>query len=505
MKIQMNMVSIRLSTILIYGIGLIMQAGCVTVGPDYVPQEISLAESWQTELSGGLSIIRPTVEEMKNWWERLSDPVLNELIGIALERNLDIRDAQSRLRQSRAQRAIARSDLFPLSDGSGSASRSGNHDDTGSLQENNSFSLGFDASWEIDIFGGTRRAIEAADAGVLSAREHLLNTQISIIAEVARTYIEVRTLQSRLNTSLKNLALLRETSDLTAIRVMAGLDDDLARQQAMYNFESTKAQIPSLRISLREAQNSLTVLLGKKPGELGALIESTGTIPFLPETVTIGIPADTIRQRPDVRKAEYELIAQTARVGVATSDLYPRLSLNGSLGLAASESGSLFKSESGSYNYGLHFSWPIFHAGAIRQNIEVQSALQEQALIDYEATILAAFEEVENVLMAYGQEQQRYRALEKAVRAARIAADLAQNQYNSGLVDFSNLLDTQRSLNSYEDQLVQSQGELIYNFIRLFKALGGSWQISVNKTGPSTGDISTAAFDHHEILEGEKP
>lgn len=450
-------------------------SSCITVGPDYKKPDFPVAPEWQTHVRDGLKADQTSTEELSRWWERFNDPVLENLVTRAISDNLGIREATERLRESRARRGITSSALFPWLDSSGSATRSKSNENNGPSSENNFFSIGFDVSWELDIFGGTRRAVEAADATVLSSNENLRDVHISTIAEITQVYIETRTLQNRLDSSLKNLALQEETYELTAARATAGLEDDLSRQQALYNLESTRSQIPGLRTSLEEAKNSLAILVGRGPGSLHELLEEHYPIPLIPEEVAIGVPADTLRQRPDVRQAEYELIAQTARVGVAMADFYPKLSLNGAIGIDSVNSGSLFDSKSASHTYGVRFSWPIFHGGAIRQNIEVQNALQEQALLRYEATILSALQEVENVLVAYSEEQTRFESLEKAVQAATLAVELAQNKYQSGLIDFSNLLDTQRSLNSLEDQRAQSKGAIATNYIRLFKALGGGW------------------------------
>jgi multidrug efflux system outer membrane protein len=278
----------------------------------------------------------------------------------------------------------------------------------------------------------------------------------------------------RLAVAEANLQAQSETYQLAQWRYEAGLSDELTVQQARYNLENTRSQIPTLRTGLEEAMNRIAVLLGEQPGKLHAELEKREPIPVTPLNVAVGVPADLLRRRPDVRQAERQLAAQTARIGVATADLYPKFTLSGSIGLEAL---SLNNLSSGIWTLsgGPRISWAIFKAGAIRQNIEVQSALQEQYLIAYETAVLSALEEVENALVAYAEEQQRRQSLSEATQAAQKAVELAQHKYQAGLTDFSNVLDAQRSLLSFQDQLAQSDGTVTSNLVRLYKALGGGW------------------------------
>jgi multidrug efflux system outer membrane protein len=258
-------------------------------------------------------------------------------------------------------------------------------------------------------------------------------------------------------------------------RYQAGLDDELAVQQARSNLESTRSQIPTLRTSLEGAMNRIAVLLGEQPGALHEELQQEGPVPAAPLKIAVGVPADTIRNRPDIRKAERDLAAQTARIGVATADLYPKFTLSGSIGIEASSLGNLVSAGSRTFSIGPRITWPIFDAGAIRANIEIQSAVQEQTMIQYESTVLNALEEVENALVAYAEEQIRMTSLEEAVDAAKQALDLAQYKYQTGLIDFITVLDAQQSLLTYENELVQSTGAITSNLVRLYKALGGGW------------------------------
>jgi len=446
-------------------------AGCAAVGPDYVVPDENLPPAWHTELGQGLSAETVDPQHLAEWWKILGDPVLTGLVEQAVANNLDLKQATAKLREARARRDISRTGLFPLLDASGSAGRS----KSSGGSPRSSYAVGFDAGWEIDVFGGVRRGVEAAQADLAANREELRDVLVSLAAEVALNYLDVRTFQERLATAEKNLNIQQETFDLATWRQEAGLSDELALQQARYNLESTRAQVPTLRVGLEEAKNRMAVLTGKIPGSLHKLLEETRPIPVIPPTVAVGVPAETLRHRPDIRRAERNLAAQTARIGVAVADLYPKFRLTGTIGLESLKSSDLFKAASKTWSFGPSVSWNIFDADAIRGNIEVQSAIQEQYLYAYEAAVLNGLEEVENGLTAYIEEQLHHERLAAAVEAARRAESLASQQYGAGLVDFNTVLEAQRSLLSFEDQLTQSDGAVTANLVRLYKALGGGW------------------------------
>jgi NodT family efflux transporter outer membrane factor (OMF) lipoprotein len=337
------------------------------------------------------------------------------------------------------------------------------------------YAIGFDASWEIDVFGRVRRSVEAAQGDLEASQADYDDVLVSLLAEVALNYVEARTLQTQLQVAEENLKTQVETLQLTEWRFEAGLVSGLDVEQAKSNVESTRSRLPSLRTGIEEAKNRLAVLLGELPGVLESEFLARKAIPETPLEVAVGVPAEVLRRRPDVRRAERQLAAQTARVGVATADLYPKFSLPGSIGLEALATHHLFASGSRAWSLTGSVAWPVFKGGSIRQNIEVQNALQEQALQQYEATILTALEEVENALVAYAEEQERRQALAQATAAARRAAELARDQYASGLIDFQSVLDAERSLLSFQDQFAQSQGQVTSDLISLYKALGGGW------------------------------
>jgi len=446
-------------------------AACAPVGPDYTPPAYHAEENWHSELTEGLAAQNAKPEELSRWWASFDDPVLSNLIDMAVAGNLDLQQAYARLREARARLGISRAAEFPTLDAGGSATRSYSN-----RQTRNLYNAGFDAGWELDIFGGVRRSLETAQDDLDASTEDLRDVLVSLLGEVASNYIDVRTTQARLSAATQNIKAQEDTFQLTTWRYQAGLSDELAVQQARYNLASTRAQLPGLRTNLEANLNRLAVLLGKEPGQIHELLKEAASIPAPPLTVAVGVPAEALRQRPDLRRAERQLAAATARIGVATADLYPKFRLSGSIGLDSIDSADILAPASRSYNFGPSFSWPIFDAGQIRRNIEVQSALQEQQYLQYRSVLLSALEEVENALTSYVEEQRRHQSLTEAARAAAAAAGLAKDKYQAGLQGFSTVLDAQRSQLSFEDQLAQSQGAVSTDLVRLYKALGGGWQ-----------------------------
>jgi len=451
-------------------------AGCAAVGPDYTRVEPRTPDEWHAELLGGLTAGSMAPETLAHWWRTLNDAQLDSLVARALNGNLDLKNARARIREARGLRGISEADLFPTLDVAASASKQRTSENSNTGTESELYTADFDAGWELDVFGGVRRSVEAAQANLEATQEDLHNVLVSLLAEVALNYVEVRTFQARLAVTGANIKTQQETYDLNQSRYEAGIIDELAVQQSLRILESSRSQIPALKTGLDAAKNRLAVLLGEQPGKLHRELDVTRPIPELPVTVVVGIPAETLRHRPDIRSAERNLAAQTARIGVATADLYPKFRLFGTIGLESLSSGDFFEWASRTWSIGSGVSWNIFDGNAIRQNIEVQTARQEQALIQYEAAVLRAQEEVENVLVAYAKEQLRRESLSKAADAAQRAALLAQDRYQAGLVDFNNVLDAQRSLLILQDELNQSNGAVISNLVRLYKALGGGWK-----------------------------
>ncbi len=302
------------------------------------------------------------------------------------------------------------------------------------------------------------------------------DTLVTLVAEVALNYIEIRTFQARLQAAEKNRDSQKNSLQIVQDRLDSGLTTTLTLEQARYNLESTQAEIPTLKIGIEQAKNGLSVLLGEFPGALSQGLKEFSPIPVTPIEVVVGVPADLLRRRPDVRQVERELAAQTARVGVATAELYPKLRLLGSVGLESISMGSVLAGPAAAFQIGPQISWNLFNAGRVRQNIKVESEIQEQALIKYESTVLNAVKDVENALIDYAEEQNRRDSLLKSIESAEKAAGLARELYTSGLSDFLGVLEAERSLFTFQDKLALSEGKVVSNLIRLFKALGGGWK-----------------------------
>jgi multidrug efflux system outer membrane protein len=450
--------------------------GCSAVGPDYVKPETEVPSTWYGDLQDGLTNKAIDPQTLAQWWSTLEDPTLSSLMERAVRGNLDLKNARARVREARALRGINRARLFPIIDATGSAAKSRRAVSSSDGNESELYSAGFDAGWELDVFGGVRRSVEAAEADLEASWENLHDVLVSLLAEVALNYMEVRTFQAQFAVAEANIAAQEATYEYTSSRFEAGLSNELPVQQALTNLETTRSQIPSLRTGLVAANNRLSVLLGEQPGAVNRELVEPRPIPVPPLTVAVGVPADTLLNRPDVRRFERLLAGQTARIGVATADLYPKFFLTGTIGLESLSAGELFNSASRAWLFGASVLWNVFDAGATRQRIEFQSALREQALNEYGSKILLALEEVENALVAYAQEQLRRDSLKAATTAAQKAVFLAQDQYAAGLVDFNNVLVAQRSLLTLEDELARSEGTVTSNLVRLYKALGGGWE-----------------------------
>lgn len=464
---------------------LIPLAGCA-VGPDYVRLEPAAPAGWSHAAAGGDNIQR---EDLSIWWQRLGDPLLGELVEEALRNSPDMRSARARLLESRERQDMADAGLFPSLKTSISKSRS----KTGSASSSDLYSAGFDAGWELDIFGGQRRAAEAADADADATLANLHNTQVSLSAEVALNYVQLRSYQARLQIARENLAAQGETLQLTEWREQAGLVTSLEVEQARSNLKQTQAAIPALGTGLIKAENRLAVLLGKFPASLHDRLSMPLALPTLPDAIALGIPADTLRQRPDVLAAERKVAAETARIGQATAALYPSFSLNGSLGWKAFTFGALGGSDTLARSVSASIAQNLFDGGSSRSRVGAQHAVQQQALIAWEKTVLLALEDVENSLAAYANSRERKSALQMAASSARNAALIARQRYESGIIDYQSVLDTERTLLSSEDGLANAGMDELAALIGLYKALGGGWR------------DDAAAANEPEIPQGEKP
>jgi len=454
---------------------LTLQFACRSVGPDYKKPTIPAPPNWSSDLSGGLQAAAIDDDALARWWTTLNDPTLESLIERAVRGNLDVRRAAVALREARAERGIAQSDRFPTITTSALTSFNRGSDRMGESATVGLFSSGFDAGWEADFFGGVRRSIEAADATLEASQETLRDTLVSLVAEVAINYVELRQLQRQLSIADNNLSIQQDSLRLAEQRYGAGLTSRLDVDQARYNVADTRSRIPILQIRAEQAKNRLAVLLGTNPGELSNELRQAAPIPVGPAQLAVGIPADTLRRRPDVRRAERILAARTARIGVATAARYPHFGLPGSIGYDAISRGNPLSLGNLIGSLGASAFYTFFDAGRLRQQVEIENALQEQAFLDYQSSILLSLEDVEAALVAYVDQQVRRRSLQEAAESAARAVEVVRANYVAGLVDFQPVLESQRSLLSFQDQLAQTDGAVTSELIRLYKALGGGW------------------------------
>jgi outer membrane protein, multidrug efflux system len=464
-----------------------LAAGCA-VGPNYQRPDLPVPAGWMEAQQKGLDA---RSEDLARWWSTFNDPLLDSLVDRAVRSNLDLRLAEARIREARATRVVTAAGAWPTVDVSGSYTRNRASENAfgsptqgavvapsggGVDLDQNLYRSGFDANWEIDVFGGVRRSVEAADATIEATVEDRRDVLVTLLGEVARNYIDLRGFQRRLAVARANLKTQQDTLELTQVRFQAGLasDLDVAQQEAQVN--TTASQIPTLESSVKQAAYALDVLLGLQPSALWNELAKEAEIPGLPPEVLVGLPSDLLRRRPDIRRAERQLAAATAQVGAATADLFPKFSLAGLAGLQSVSASDWVTGGSRFWSIGPTIRWPVFDAGRIRANIEIRNAQQEQALTQYEKSMLSAFRDVETALVNYANEQARYLSLIDAVAANRRAVAMANELYIRGLNDFLNVLDTQRSLYVTESELAQSQATMATNLVALYKALGGGWE-----------------------------
>jgi outer membrane protein, multidrug efflux system len=473
--------------------------------------------------------------DLAMWWRRLNDPTLDSLVDQAIQSNLDLRIATARVREARAQLNVVASGLWPQIGASGNYRYSGASLNTGpessggngllkqarnsalnsamqslvngqgidpaqiaastakqalstavnnqlagdnqiSHRGQNMFQAGFDASWELDVFGGIRRGVEAADADIMASIEDRRAVVVSLVSEVALNYVQLRGYQRRLAIAFQNIEAQQKTVELTQERLSVGFVSNLEAAQARTQLATTTSQVPVLQDAIRQTIYRLGVLLGLEPGALVSELEEHAAIPANPPDVPIGLPSDLLRRRPDICSAERQLAAATARIGEAVAELFPKFSLTGSFGTTSRDVRYMLDRNSIGWSVGPAISWPIFEGGRIRANIEIQNARQEQTLAAYEQIVLNAFNEVEAALSAYLNEQVRRQSLQEAVRTSRQATDLSTQLYVRGMTAFLNVLDAQRAMYVSEEALVVSDTAIITDLIALYKALGGGWE-----------------------------
>lgn len=474
-------------------LALTVLGGCA-VGPDYKPPAVTLPPSWDAAEPGGAA--QPPTD-LALWWRAFNDPVLDALIDAALAENLDLKVSAARVREARAQRVIAAAGFFPslgangayqytrpFSENSqfGQLLSSGGAAPPPSLLTDSLYQGEFDAAWELDVFGGIRRGVEAAEADLAAAEDDAWAVRLTLLAEVARSYVDIRALERRLVIANENLDSQRASVELTESRLRSGLASELDVSQARSLLATTEAEVPALESQREQTLHALALLLGREPNGVRELMASSAPIPgaaapdALAVRIPLGLPSDLLRRRPDIRRAERRVAAATARIGVATAELFPKFSLTGLAGLQTISASDFFAAGSGYFAVGPTIRWRVFEGGRLRAGVAAQDAATEAALYEYENAVLIGLKDVENVLVAYAKERRRRESLVEAVAQNRRAVVLASDLYVHGLGTYLAVLDAQRARYATEDSLVLSDQALVVNLIGTYKALGGGWQ-----------------------------
>jgi NodT family efflux transporter outer membrane factor (OMF) lipoprotein len=470
----------------------LFSTGCMKVGPDFVRPTPNALDQW---LETGDSRVKTEPAEYRAWWKAFNDPVLDKLIQTAYEQNLPLRIAGARVFEARARLGVAIGEQYPqVQQGFGSASYN-RQSERAPTAPQQSQGLDFDfrqaqvgaaASWELDFWGKFRRAVESEDASFLSSIAAYDTALVSLTADVARTYVLVRTIEDRLRIARDNVVVQTESLRIARVRFEGGATSERDVQQALTQLRSTEATIPQLETSLRQAKNALSVLLGMPPRHLEDMLSGSSGIPKAPVDVAVGIPAELIRRRPDIQLAELQAAAQCALIGVAKADLYPAFSLTGTFGFLSSDVGRFHLShitswDSRTWSFGPSFQWNLLNYGQITNLVRVQDALFQELIFTYQDTVLRAQQEVEDGLSAFLYAQDRVVLLTEAADAAKRSADLALIQYREGATDYTTVLTAQQALLAQQDSLAVGQSDVPQGLIAVYRALGGGWEIREGK------------------------
>jgi multidrug efflux system outer membrane protein len=462
---------------------LALLAGC-KVGPNYKEPKTTTAKDWSTPMSRGET--NGSVE-LAGWWKNFGDTNLDTYMAIAVRSNLTLLSAEAHVREARAQEGVVAGELWPSLSGNASYAKSRYGQNAfpplpaGIPLTYNLYNANFDAAWELDVFGGTRRAVEAANAEIGAAEFSERDVLVSVLAEVAREYINARAAQQHLIIAQENIKAEQDVLSLTTNRFANGLGNDVDVQQARAALANTESQLPVYQTAFEESVHALAVLLGQEPGALMQEMSAEKNIPLTPPFVPVGLPSELLQRRPDVQVAERKLASATADIGVAKADLFPKFSLTGIAGMQSQSAGTWIKAASRYYSVGPTIQWNLFQGGSIRANIRVQNAKQEEALDQYQQTVLTALQDTENALTAYAKEQDRRDSLKESVDASQQAYDLSTQLYKNGLIDFLRVLVSQTQWDAARDALVQSDQTVSLDLVQLYKALGGGWQEETNQ------------------------
>jgi outer membrane protein, multidrug efflux system len=462
------------------GLGILVlavAAGCA-VGPNYHPPKVAMPPDWK-DSPGAVNTNAPV--ELAQWWKLLGDPQLEALIQRAAQANFDLKAAEARVQAARALRGLVLADFLPTIGANGSAvqsRRSANGQIFQSpLLNTDTYQVGFDASWEIDIFGGRRRALQAATADLQAVEADRNAVLVTLLAEVARNYLDYRGTQQRLAIAKQNIAAQQEVVDISQLRFDKGLNSELDVTQAKSLLAASQSTLPGLQTALKQSSFRLSVLLGEQPGSLDAELATPTPIPPMPPEVPAGLPSELLRRRPDIQRSERQLAGATARIGVATAELFPKFYLTGAAGYQSLSTENLIEPASKFWSIGPLVRWRLLEYPRLKAQINATTAQQEQVLAQFNQVVLLSLEEVENAIVAYGNEKDRYTALSQSVTESRRSFELANELYTKGLGEFLNVLIAQRALFESEDAQVQSQRTMTQNAVALYKALGGGWQV----------------------------
>lgn len=466
--------------------------GSCMVGPNYSEPLSDLETEWNehdASLAKG-----PGAKVNLAWWTQFNDPTLNALVESAYEQNLGLRTAGLRILESRAILGISHGNMFPQSQAlTGDLLRTRRAGNPAGNPYATSATFGFDAAWELDFWGKFRRDIESADASLMADVADYDDVLVTLTAEVANTYVNIRTLEERIRLAFQNEKLQKDSLKLVELQFEAGTVTELDVLQAKTLLTSTQAQIPNFQSQLVKFENALSVLIGEAPGSVKGMLKQSKGIPQAPTRVAVGLPAELLRRRPDIRRAEMTAIAQSSQIGVAKADLYPSFTLLGSLGTASSNAGTadlndIFSSDNYGFTFGPTFRWNILNYGRIKNSVRVQDARFEQTITAYQNTVLNAAREVEDGMTGFVQAKKEAEFVRQGVATSKKSSDLSMLQYKEGLADYQRVLDSIRSLTQKQDQYAAIQGSIATNLISMYKALGGGWEVR-NRTEAIPKDI----------------
>lgn len=466
-----------------------MLTGCV-VGPDYRTSALTMPPHWGSKAPTSPS----KAPQLSKWWKKLKDPILDVLIEEAIACNLDVATAKAKILEARATYREQKGALLPSVEGTGSGTRT-RTSAASSGTTNATFSTlydgGFDASWELDLFGGNKRAAEAAKYGVDAADEQLRDTMLTLIGDVASYYVQAREYQALRDLAKRSAVSQRKSAALTHTEYLAGSATAVDTAKADALASSTESDIPTYEISYMQAVHRLSVLLGKPPATLEERLKSSGPIPSPRMNVSTGIPADILAARPDVRLAERQLAQYTAKIGQAEANRYPSISLTGDISSSAASVGDLAKKSSIGWTFGPSVTVPIFQGGQLKAAVDVAKAQRDQYFIAYQSAVLSAMEDVENAVVSLTQERLKYAKLISSSNSYSNASDLARTLNQAGVSSFLDVLDAERSLYSAEESVIQSRASIATDYISLNKALGGGWDGQIDASKPAVVDTNT--------------